>query len=200
MSSGKEAVEDDPKVNLEMRELWEQFHGFGTEMVITKSGRQMFPQMKFRVSGLDPRAKYIFLLDIVAADDYRYKFHNRSASIPGCVGPGGAREITLHDTTRHASRGAAWGNMSGHTRAPLLLQSISRRKCSTCTAGPAGPQPTYSLLRIGQVSTLSTFPGLKLDVGRYPDKARMTWLRRPGALASGLWPLASGLWPLASGL
>lgn len=39
--------------------------------------RQMFPQMKFRVSGLDPKSKYILLLDIVAADDYRYKFHNR---------------------------------------------------------------------------------------------------------------------------
>jgi hypothetical protein len=38
---------------------------------------QMFPQMKFRVSGLDNKSKYILLLDIVAADDYRYKFHNR---------------------------------------------------------------------------------------------------------------------------
>jgi hypothetical protein len=49
----------------------------------------MFPQMKFRLSGLDPKvrscraahrglqAKYILLLDIVASDDYRYKFHNR---------------------------------------------------------------------------------------------------------------------------
>ena len=39
--------------------------------------RQMFPQMKFRVTGLDPKAKYILLLDIVSADDFRYKFHNR---------------------------------------------------------------------------------------------------------------------------
>ena len=39
--------------------------------------RQMFPQLKFRVSGLDPKSKYILLLDIVASDDYRYKFHNR---------------------------------------------------------------------------------------------------------------------------
>ena len=38
----------------------------------------MFPQMKFRLSGLDTKAKYILLLDIIAADDYRYKFHNRS--------------------------------------------------------------------------------------------------------------------------
>lgn len=48
-----------------------------TKIVIISFYRQMFPQMKFRVSGLDLKAKYILLLDIVAADDYRYKFHNR---------------------------------------------------------------------------------------------------------------------------
>jgi hypothetical protein len=32
-------VKDDPKVTLEHKELWEQFHKYGTEMVITKSGR-----------------------------------------------------------------------------------------------------------------------------------------------------------------
>ena len=32
-------VQDDPKVNLEAQELWNQFHSYGTEMVITKTGR-----------------------------------------------------------------------------------------------------------------------------------------------------------------
>ena len=32
-------VTDDPKVTLEHKELWDKFHSFGTEMVITKSGR-----------------------------------------------------------------------------------------------------------------------------------------------------------------
>jgi hypothetical protein len=32
-------VKDDPKVNLEQQELWQSFAGYGTEMVITKSGR-----------------------------------------------------------------------------------------------------------------------------------------------------------------
>lgn len=32
-------VQDDPKVELESKELWDQFHSLGTEMVITKSGR-----------------------------------------------------------------------------------------------------------------------------------------------------------------
>ncbi len=34
-----DGVKDDPKVELEGKELWEQFHSRETEMVITKSGR-----------------------------------------------------------------------------------------------------------------------------------------------------------------
>ena len=34
-------VKDDPKVNLEHKELWSEFHKHGTEMVITKSGRSV---------------------------------------------------------------------------------------------------------------------------------------------------------------
>jgi hypothetical protein len=34
-----DGVDDDPKVTLEGKELWEKFHKLGTEMVITKSGR-----------------------------------------------------------------------------------------------------------------------------------------------------------------
>ncbi|CAO1436903.1 unnamed protein product [Diamesa serratosioi] len=35
----EDGVDDDPKVTLEGKELWEKFHNLGTEMVITKSGR-----------------------------------------------------------------------------------------------------------------------------------------------------------------
>lgn len=34
-----DGVTDDPKVTLEAKDLWTQFHTYGTEMVITKSGR-----------------------------------------------------------------------------------------------------------------------------------------------------------------
>jgi len=37
-----DGVTDDPKVSLEAKDLWEKFHGLGTEMVITKSGRWAF--------------------------------------------------------------------------------------------------------------------------------------------------------------
>lgn len=36
-----DGVQDDPKVTLESKDLWEKFHVFGTEMVITKSGRSV---------------------------------------------------------------------------------------------------------------------------------------------------------------
>ena len=32
-------TKDDPKVTLEAKELWERFNRYGTEMVITKTGR-----------------------------------------------------------------------------------------------------------------------------------------------------------------
>lgn len=34
-----DGVVDEPKVDLEGKDLWDQFHMYGTEMVITKSGR-----------------------------------------------------------------------------------------------------------------------------------------------------------------
>ena len=34
-----DGVVDDPKVNIEAKDLWQTFHVLGTEMVITKSGR-----------------------------------------------------------------------------------------------------------------------------------------------------------------
>ena len=48
-----------------------------TVVVHYYSYRRMFPAFRVRISGLDKKAKYILLMDIVAADDCRYKFHNR---------------------------------------------------------------------------------------------------------------------------
>merc|ERR1711971_34272 len=64
--------------------------------VITKSGRQMFPQMKFRVSGLDAKAKYILLLDVVATDDLRYKFHNSRWIVAGKADPEMPKRMYIH--------------------------------------------------------------------------------------------------------
>uniref|UniRef100_A0A673JUL8 T-box transcription factor TBX2b n=1 Tax=Sinocyclocheilus rhinocerous TaxID=307959 RepID=A0A673JUL8_9TELE len=92
----EEEVEDDPKVTLEAKDLWDQFHKIGTEMVITKSGRRMFPPFKARINGLDKKAKYILLMDIVAADDCRYKFHNSRWMVAGKADPEMPKRMYIH--------------------------------------------------------------------------------------------------------
>ncbi|KAM9336204.1 T-box transcription factor TBX6 [Symphorus nematophorus] len=65
---------DEVKMELENASLWKQFSSVGTEMIITKKGRRMFPGLKLRLSGLNPSLRYILLLDIIPADTSRYRF------------------------------------------------------------------------------------------------------------------------------
>lgn len=66
----------------------------------------MFPPIKIRVTGLDPRAKYFFLLDIVPADDCRYKFHNCRWMVAGKADPELAKPLYIHPDS--PSTGAQW--------------------------------------------------------------------------------------------
>ena len=38
----------DLQVQLEMKALWEEFNELGTEMIVTKAGRRMFPTYQVR--------------------------------------------------------------------------------------------------------------------------------------------------------
>lgn len=49
-----------------------------------------------RVSGLDKKAKYILLMDIVAADDCRYKFHNSRWMVAGKADPEMPKRMYIH--------------------------------------------------------------------------------------------------------
>ncbi|KAK7879814.1 hypothetical protein WMY93_033520 [Mugilogobius chulae] len=64
------------RVKLEEPELWRKFSCITNEMIVTKTGRRMFPVLKVQVSGLDPRSMYSFLLDFAPADSSRWKFVN----------------------------------------------------------------------------------------------------------------------------
>ncbi|XP_066573774.1 T-box transcription factor T-A [Amia ocellicauda] len=71
-----DASERDIKVGLEDHELWMKFKELTNEMIVTKTGRRMFPVLRVNVSGLDPNAMYSVLLDFVAADNNRWKYVN----------------------------------------------------------------------------------------------------------------------------
>ncbi|XP_031834908.1 T-box protein 2 [Nomia melanderi] len=98
------------KVELQNRELWKQFHEETTEMIITKSGRLMFPSIQLAISGLECRARYCVLLEVEPASDRRHKY----------VGGGGGGVAGFEN---------GCGNARGWTSAgPAELQpSIDRR-------------------------------------------------------------------------
>ena len=59
---------------LEMKPLWEEFNELGTEMIVTKAGRRMFPTFQMRLFGLDPMEDYMLVMDFVPVDDKRYRY------------------------------------------------------------------------------------------------------------------------------
>ncbi|KAJ7327745.1 T-box transcription factor tbx20 [Desmophyllum pertusum] len=63
-----------PEVALEGKELWNCFYRLGTEMIITKTGRRMFPTVRVSFVDLDPDASYAVVLDIVPLDTKRHRY------------------------------------------------------------------------------------------------------------------------------
>ncbi|XP_040565691.1 T-box-containing protein TBX6L [Lepeophtheirus salmonis] len=93
-------------VKLENERLWKEFHSIGTEMIITKMGRRMFPTLKAQVSGLDPSSKYFVLLDLILADDCRYKFTGKEWVVAGKAEPQMPSRLFVHPDS--PASGAQW--------------------------------------------------------------------------------------------
>ncbi|XP_001510378.2 T-box transcription factor TBX3 [Ornithorhynchus anatinus] len=153
----EEEVEDDPKVHLEAKELWEQFHKRGTEMVITKSGRRMFPPFKVRCSGLDKKAKYILLMDIVAADDCRYKFHNSRWMVAGKADPEMPKRMYIHPDS--PATGEQWMSKVVTFHKLKLTNNISDKHGFTILNSMHKYQPRFHIVRANDILKLpySTF-------------------------------------------
>ncbi|XP_034557701.1 T-box transcription factor TBX1-A [Notolabrus celidotus] len=85
LSSAKAPQVCEVRVQLEMQALWQQFDHLGTEMIVTKAGRRMFPTFQVQISGMDPAAEYVLLMDFIPVDNkrYRYAFHSSSWLVAG---------------------------------------------------------------------------------------------------------------------
>lgn len=83
---------------LEMKPLWDEFHSLGTEMIVTKAGRRMFPTFQVRICGLERHAQYMLMMDFIPLDDkrYRYAFHSSSWVIAGKADPVSPPRIHVH--------------------------------------------------------------------------------------------------------
>lgn len=97
-------------VKLETKSLWQQFSSIGTEMIITKCGRRMFPTFKFSITGLEPQSKYIILMDIIPADDNRYKYNNSEWNVTGKAEPHTSGRFYIHPDS--PATGVQWMKQS----------------------------------------------------------------------------------------
>ena len=85
------------EVTLEGKTLWEDFYHRGTEMIVNRAGRwvlahlfshhavstplclvcrRMFPGFAVAISGLRPKVKYTMRVEVILADNHRFKFLN----------------------------------------------------------------------------------------------------------------------------
>ncbi|XP_028253640.1 T-box transcription factor TBX18 [Parambassis ranga] len=76
---------EETRVDLQGSDLWKRFHEIGTEMIITKAGRRMFPAMRVKITGLDPHQQYYIAMDIIPVDNkrYRYVYHSSKWMVAG---------------------------------------------------------------------------------------------------------------------
>ncbi|KAL4834070.1 hypothetical protein H8958_016790, partial [Nasalis larvatus] len=95
-------------VQLEMKALWDEFNQLGTEMIVTKAGRRMFPTFQVKLFGMDPMADYMLLMDFVPVDDkrYRYAFHSSSWLVAGKADPATPGRVHYHPDS--PAKGAQW--------------------------------------------------------------------------------------------
>ncbi|KAL6030338.1 hypothetical protein STEG23_019285, partial [Scotinomys teguina] len=86
-SNGQESPQEENTVQVELQEsdLWKRFHDIGTEMIITKAGRRMFPSVRIKVKGMDPVKQYYVILDVEPVDSkrYRYVYHSSQWMVAG---------------------------------------------------------------------------------------------------------------------
>uniref|UniRef100_A0A3Q1FLX4 T-box domain-containing protein n=1 Tax=Acanthochromis polyacanthus TaxID=80966 RepID=A0A3Q1FLX4_9TELE len=75
------------RMTLENSDLWKSFHGIGTEMIITKHGRRMFPHCSVRVTGLQPFTNYVIMVDMVPGDSFKYKWKKEQWEVTGKAEP-----------------------------------------------------------------------------------------------------------------
>ncbi|XP_028852264.1 T-box transcription factor TBX3 [Denticeps clupeoides] len=150
-------AEDEPVVALEGKELWDLFHERGTEMVITKSGRRMFPPLKVRCSGFSRSALYVLLLDVVSSDDCRYKFHGSRWTVAGSADPETPRRMYVHPDS--PATGEQWMSRVVNFHKLKLTNNVSDKHGFTILNSMHKYQPRFHVVRANDVLRLpySTF-------------------------------------------
>lgn len=94
------------EAKLEDPELWRAFNVQTNEMIVTKSGRRMFPVIKVSINNLDPRAMYSIAIEFVQMETHRWKYVNGEWAPGGKSEPSSSKSLYVHPESPNF--GAHW--------------------------------------------------------------------------------------------
>ncbi|XP_072305358.1 uncharacterized protein mgab [Eucyclogobius newberryi] len=125
-------------VTLESGKIWHDFYKCGTEMILTKQGRHMFPYCRYRISGLDPERMYTMVLSVPPADALKYRWSGKSWAVSGQADHLSQGLIRAYSHHYSPCTGAEWmkvlvsfkklkvTNNSGDQEGNIILHSLHR--------------------------------------------------------------------------
>ncbi|XP_077596135.1 T-box transcription factor TBX2b-like isoform X1 [Stigmatopora nigra] len=118
---------------------------------------RMFPPFKVKVDGLDKNSKYILLMDIVAVDDFRYKFHNSRWIVAGKADPEMPKRMYIHPDS--PAKGEQWMSKPVAFHKLKLTNNISDKHGFTILNSMHKYQPRFHIVRANDIMKLpySTF-------------------------------------------
>ncbi|TNN40164.1 MAX gene-associated protein [Liparis tanakae] len=159
-------------VTLENNGVWKKFYGCGTEMILTKQGRRMFPYCRYRLSGLEPRREYSLVLSVVPSDLYKYRWSSTKWELTAAAEHQGQGLIRAYSHHYSPGFGSDWMSemvsfsrlkLTNHPRdvdGLVVLHSMHRYIPRLHVIPvPDGPEPSPSQpVVLGPESMTFTFP------------------------------------------
>ncbi|XP_023298521.2 T-box-containing protein TBX6L-like [Lucilia cuprina] len=144
------------EAKLENNDLWQQFHKIGTEMIITKSGRRMFPSMRVSVKGLEEESQYCVLLEMVPIGDCRYKFSGSQWVPAGGAEPQSPQRMFLHPDS--PSTGSHWQSQTILFNKVKLTNNTMDNSGHIVLASMHKYQPRLHIIKTSDLSQLPWAP------------------------------------------
>ncbi|XP_022213738.1 T-box transcription factor TBX6 [Drosophila obscura] len=144
------------EAKLENNDLWQQFHKIGTEMIITKSGRRMFPSMRVSLSGLEEEASYCVLLEMVPIGDCRYKFSGSQWVPAGGAEPQSPQRMYLHPDS--PATGSHWQSQALLFNKVKLTNNTLDSSGHIVLASMHKYQPRLHIIRSSELTQLPWAP------------------------------------------
>ncbi|XP_044754962.1 T-box protein 2-like [Coccinella septempunctata] len=114
------------KAELNNKELWNRFNENETEMIITKTGRRIFPILKIDFSNLDPDKYYCLLLEMQLISPHRLKFTAESGWTSCGVEETPHPGVYIHPDS--PSKGDHW-----------MAQTVNFEKCKLTNSNTPSP-------------------------------------------------------------